>query len=136
MIGYVFVLVLAGVGIIALIARLAWWLREQEKESERRTKELMRKNAVITARLAAGKAAELNVVQRNVRRFNNGQYEWIAEGGKPDLYSLMANYRMHEFMSERYKRVTIANCPNCGAPYTGKDVCEYCGTKYTKIGGG
>ena len=131
-IGYVFVLVLAGLSIITLIARVAWGIREQEKESERRAKESMRMNAIIAARLAAVKAEELSVAQRNVRRFNNGRYEWITEGGKPDFYSLMASNRMHEFMSERYKRVTATNCPNCGAPYTGKDACEYCGTMLQK----
>jgi hypothetical protein len=74
--------------------------------------------------------------QREVRRFNNGRYEWIAEGGEPDLYSLMASYRMHEFMSERYKRIAVTNCPNCGAPYTGKNTCEYCGTMFPTAGGG
>lgn len=31
-------------------------------------------------------------------------------------------------------KATVTNCPNCGAPYTGKAVCEYCGTMLPKGG--
>ena len=27
-------------------------------------------------------------------------------------------------------RLKTTSCPNCGAPYTGKETCEYCGTAF------
>ena len=41
---------------------------------------------------------------------------------------------IHSFLlwDVREHKVSVTNCPNCGAPYTGEEVCEYCGTIFRK----
>lgn len=75
-------------------------------------------------------------IPRKVFTFNNGRYEWIAEGDPSDPYSMFSQYNLHEFMERRYqeRKRSKANCINCGAPYCGGERCEYCGTHYDKEG--
>lgn len=47
--------------------------------------------------------------------FRNGRWEWIPEDSVSDI-------------PIRQSKKHITNCPNCGAPYEGKERCEYCGT--------
>ena len=41
---------------------------------------------------------------------------------------LSASTPIMPYIEPHKERQAITNCPNCGAPYEGKNRCEYCGT--------
>lgn len=57
-----------------------------------------------------------DITARKMYRHNGNEWEDITFEPEP---TPIVPYK---------ERPTITNCPNCGAPYEGKDRCEYCGT--------
>lgn len=37
--------------------------------------------------------------------------------------------KAHDRMRDMYEMTIISNCPNCGAPISNNNRCEYCGTR-------
>ena len=95
------------VGMIALLAKTSWDLREHKEEVERQRRESL-------------------MIEAQTNRTSEFHHMLYIAAKMDEMTQHVKN------LNTDTTHVTVTNCPNCGAPYTGKNVCEYCGTVFPR----